>query len=122
MQMIYKILTPNAWDDMCERGVLTPSGVDAADGFVHFSTAAQVHETLDKHYDGHGDLVVLAVNADQCGDDLKWEASRGGALFPHLYGVLTHEPIAGEFALSSGRNGFDAWLSQNAGGHDEPVS
>lgn len=116
MQAVYKILTPAAWDALCESGVLTPDGVDAADGFVHFSTAAQVGETLDKHYAGHGDLVLLAVDADGFGDAMKWEVSRGGDLFPHLYDTLRHSHIAADFALSPDRTGLADFLSHMAGG------
>ena len=62
------------------------AGVDARDGFIHFSTAAQVGETAAKHFAGGADLVLLAVDADALGRALKWEVSRGGDLFPHLYG------------------------------------
>jgi uncharacterized protein (DUF952 family) len=62
--------------------------VDLADGFIHFSTAAQAAETARRHFAGQGDLVVLAVEAGALGGALKWEPSRGGDLFPHLYGEL----------------------------------
>jgi uncharacterized protein (DUF952 family) len=74
--------------------------VDRADGFIHFSTAAQVAETAARHFAGAEGLILAAFDADTLGPDLKWEPSRGGALFPHLYGplrladVIWHKPLA----------------------------
>jgi uncharacterized protein (DUF952 family) len=62
--------------------------VDRRDGFIHFSTATQVVETASKHFVGQSDLLLLSIDATRLGDQLKWEPSRGGALFPHLYGDL----------------------------------
>jgi uncharacterized protein (DUF952 family) len=64
------------------------AAVDARDGFIHFSTATQARETAAKHFAGAPDLMLIAVDAGLLGDALKWEVSRGGDLFPHLYGVL----------------------------------
>jgi len=64
------------------------SAVDLADGYIHFSTAAQAGETAARHFRGQSDLVVLEVEADDLGGAIRWEPSRGGALFPHLYGAL----------------------------------
>jgi uncharacterized protein (DUF952 family) len=115
MQMIYKILTPQSWADMRADGQLTPTGVDAADGYVHFSTAAQLGETLNKHYAGYGDLVVLAVGAEALGVALKWEVSRGGDRFPHLYDTLLMDDVAADFAVNAARDGLDDWLRAFAG-------
>jgi len=84
---IYKILTKRMWDDAVARGSFDGSPIDVADGFIHFSTAAQVHETAAKHFSGAQDLVLVAVSADAL-DAIKWEPSRGGDLFPHLYAAL----------------------------------
>ena len=62
--------------------------MDLADGFIHFSGADQARETARRHFQGQGDLMVLAVEAAALGANLKWETSRDGALFPHLYGPL----------------------------------
>ena len=110
MQLIYKIVTPDAYQAMQADGALTRSGVDAADGFVHFSTAAQLIETLDKHYAGHADLVLLAVSDTACGAALKWEVSRGGDKFPHLYDKLKTPHIADVFHLNAARAGLESWL------------
>src|SRR5262249_38325833 len=70
-------------------GEFTGAPVDLADGYIHFSTADQVEETAAKHFAGQRDLILVAVDADALGAALKWEPSRGGALFPHLYGKLS---------------------------------
>ena len=85
---IYKILPKGLWAEAVKSGTFTGSPVDVADGFIHFSTAAQVHETAARHFTGVPDLLLVAINADALGDGIKWEPSRGGALFPHLYGPL----------------------------------
>ena len=85
---IYKIAEREAWENAVEVGCFTGAPVDHADGYIHFSTAEQAGETLEKHFAGQSDLLLLAFDADAFGDDLKWEPSRGGALFPHLYATL----------------------------------
>ena len=96
---IYKILRPAEWAELERAGETAGAPVDEADGFVHFSTAAQVAETAAKHFAGEDGLVLVAFEADDLGPALKWEASRGGALFPHLYAplrrsdVLWHAPL-----------------------------
>ncbi len=88
MGRIYKILPRAAWVAAQSAGQFEGSPVDHADGFIHFSTAPQAAETARRHFAGQSDLVVLEVEADALGVDLKWEPSRGGDLFPHLYGAL----------------------------------
>lgn len=85
---IYKILPRDEWEAAKAAGVFNGSPVDRADGFIHFSTAEQCQETARRHFHGQADLVVLEVEAGDCGGTLKWEPSRGGELFPHLYGPL----------------------------------
>jgi uncharacterized protein (DUF952 family) len=86
--LIYKILRPLEWTQAQADGVYSGSPDDLRDGFIHFSTAEQVKGTLERHFAGERDLVVLEIDSAVLGDELKWEASRGGALFPHLYGEL----------------------------------
>jgi uncharacterized protein (DUF952 family) len=86
--LIYKILTRAEWAAAEAAGRFEGSAVDRADGYIHFSTAAQAPETARRHFAGQADLVVLAIEADDLGAGLKWEPSRGGDLFPHLYGPL----------------------------------
>ena len=86
--LIYKIVPRTLWREAEARGTFAGAPVDLADGYIHFSTAAQVRETAAKHFSGQDDLVLAAVDAGGLGAALKWEASRGGALFPHLYAAL----------------------------------
>ena len=88
---IYKIVTHAQWREAEATGVFAGAPVDLADGYIHFSTATQVAETLAKHFAGQRDLLLVAVDADELGEALRWEVSRGGALFPHLYAKL---PVA----------------------------
>lgn len=92
--MIYKILANAAWEAARSAGEFTGSAVDIADGFIHFSTADQAAQTARRHFAGQEGLVVLAVPATQLGAALKWEPSRGGDLFPHLYGPLDCAAVA----------------------------
>jgi len=85
---IYKIAPANLWLEAERTGAFTGAPVDLADGFIHLSTASQVGETAARHFAGQQDLVLVAVDADALGMALRHEPSRGGALFPHLYGTL----------------------------------
>ena len=85
---IYKVLRRAEWAEAQARNVFTGSAVDARDGFIHFSTREQLEETIARHFAGEGGLVVLEVDPTALGEQLRWEPSRGGALFPHLYGEL----------------------------------
>jgi uncharacterized protein (DUF952 family) len=85
---IYKILGRAEWARAQACGVFEGSAVDHADGFIHFSTAAQAAETARRHFAGQADLVVLEIEAGDLGAALVWEPSRGGDLFPHLLGAL----------------------------------
>jgi uncharacterized protein (DUF952 family) len=86
--LIYKVLRAAEWSELAARGETPGAPVDLADGFVHFSTAEQLPETLARHFAGEAGLMLLAVDADAAGPALAWEPSRGGALFPHLYRTL----------------------------------
>jgi uncharacterized protein (DUF952 family) len=88
MTTIYKICEKGQWAQAEREGVFGGSAVDYADGYIHFSTADQVAATAAKHFAAMSGLVLVAVDADELGDAVRWEASRGGALFPHLYGAL----------------------------------
>ncbi len=84
--VVYKIVAPSLWPTGGD--VFEGAAVDLADGFIHFSTRAQVAETAARHFAGQDDLLLVAADAARLGTALKWEASRGGDLFPHLYGPL----------------------------------
>ena len=88
MSRIYKILSRADWMAAKASGRYRGSALDRTDGFIHFSSGAQAQETARRHFAGQDDLVVLAVEADDLGPALRWEASRGGDLFPHLYAHL----------------------------------
>jgi uncharacterized protein (DUF952 family) len=88
-EIIYKICSRRAWEEAVERGVYRGSADDLRDGFIHFSREEQVPGTLAKHFAGQQDLVLVSVDAASLGEALRFESSRGGALFPHLYGPLS---------------------------------
>ncbi len=94
MQLIYKILPASLWDEAVRSGVFKGAGIDLADGYIHFSTADQMRETAAKHFAGQADLVLFAVDGDTLGPALKFELSRGGDLFPHLYAPLDVSDIS----------------------------
>lgn len=83
--LIFKILTADQWQQFEHDGVFEGAPIDRADGYVHFSTADQVRETAAKHFAGRADLMLVACDPESLDDALRWEPSRGGALFPHLY-------------------------------------
>lgn len=97
---IYKIFRTDEWTRLDTDGHTTGAPVDVADGFIHASTAAQVGETLAKHFKGQTGLILLALEADHLGDALKWEISRGGALFPHLYRDLLRDDVLWHRAIA----------------------
>jgi uncharacterized protein (DUF952 family) len=90
---IYKICERISWQAAEHAGLYRGSDVDARDGFIHFSTAAQVAETATRHFARQIDLMLVAVDAEALGEALKWEPSRGGALFPHLYAALPLDAV-----------------------------
>jgi len=87
-RIIYKIATRAQWTDAEQAGVFQGAPIDLADGYIHFSTASQAKETAARHFAGQDDLLLVAVDAAKLGDALKYEVSRGGDLFPHLYAPL----------------------------------
>ncbi len=86
--LIYKIADDASWAAAVIEGVFVGTADDKRDGFIHLSTALQARATADRHFAGRSGLVLAAVDADRVGSALKWEPSRGGALFPHIYGPL----------------------------------
>lgn len=93
----YKVLTGPQMDELEEAGVFKGAPVDLTDGYIHLSTAAQLTETVDKHFAGQDDLHVVAVDLEALGGAVKWEPSRGGQMFPHIYGDL---PLSAAVAYS----------------------
>jgi uncharacterized protein (DUF952 family) len=107
--MIYKIFRAAEWQALVAAGETAGAPVDLADGYIHFSTAAQAAETAAKHFAGAEGLVLAAVDADALGDALRWEPSRGGALFPHLYRALRRTDVAWHAPLPLGPDGAHAF-------------
>ena len=102
---IYKVVSRQQWLEAEASGVFRGSGVDIQDGFIHLSAADQVVETVAKHFAGQDDLLLISVDAEALGDALKWEASRGGALFPHIYGDLPMSAVTQTEPLALGQDG-----------------
>lgn len=107
---VYKILRASEWDALAREGATAGAPVDLADGFVHLSARDQVEETAARHFAGEDDLVLAAVDEEALGDALRWEPSRGGAPFPHLYRELRLSDLLWHrrLPLLNGRHGF-AW-------------
>ncbi|MEH6775122.1 MAG: DUF952 domain-containing protein [Cereibacter changlensis] len=103
--LIFKIFRRSEWDSFRDAGVTAGAPVDLADGYIHFSTSAQVAETAAKHFATESDLVLVALNPEKLGPALKWEPSRGGQLFPHLYRPLTLADVVWDKSLPLGATG-----------------
>ncbi len=103
--LIYKILRRPEWDAFRAAGETAGAPIDLTDGYIHFSTAAQVAETAAKHFATQSDLVLVAVESDGLGAALRWEPSRGGQLFPHLYRRLRLADVVWDKSLPLGATG-----------------
>ena len=106
MRMIYKICPASAWCEAARQGVYRGSADDVRDGFIHFSTAAQVDGTAKKHFFGQSGLFLIVVDAGALGDALRWERSRNDELFPHLYGELDLGAVTGVLDLRARSDGY----------------
>jgi uncharacterized protein (DUF952 family) len=106
---IYKICEQASWRAAMAAGEYRGSVVDQRDGFIHFSTAGQLRETAAKHFATQTDLMLVAVDGDALGGELKWEPSRGGALFPHLYAALPLSAVRWSRPLSDETGGSRVW-------------
>lgn len=113
MPIIYKILPRAMWAQASKDRIFRGSDVDLRDGFIHFSTAAQAVETAAKHFAGQADLILLYVDTASLDGALKWEPSRGGALFPHLYGDLTLDAVTKAVPLPLGPDGAHQFPALN---------
>jgi uncharacterized protein (DUF952 family) len=113
MTAIFKIVSSPEWRAAESAGVFQGAAIDLSDGYIHFSNAEQVEETAAKYFAGRTDLLLVAVEAAKLGDALKWEVSRGGALFPHLYAPLFLEAVTRVAPLplrADGRHDFSGLL------------
>lgn len=118
MALVYKICPRWLWREAQVEGRFTGAPVDRADGFIHFSTAAQVAETAARHFAGAQDLVLVAVEAEALGEALRYEPSRGGDLFPHLYGDLSLGAVRAVHDLPLGPDGRHAFPPEIPGGRE----
>ncbi|OYU37258.1 DUF952 domain-containing protein [Novosphingobium sp. PASSN1] len=105
MTTAYKVLTGEQMAVLLRDGVFPGAPIDLADGYIHLSTADQVTETVDKHFAGQSGLFVAAVDLTALGDAVKWEPSRGGQLFPHIYAPLPLSVITAHGPLTRDANG-----------------
>ena len=105
---IYKIVPARLWHAARAAGQFSGAGVDLADGYIHFSTAAQVRDTAAKHFAGQSGLLLVAVDAAALASALRWEPSRGGDLFPHLYQDLPMSAVQWAVPLPVGVDGRHA--------------
>ena len=118
--VIYKIVPAGLWRAALAAGRFSGAGVDLADGYIHFSTAAQVRETAARHFAGVADLLLVAVDTREVAQALRWEPSRGGDLFPHLYRDLPMSAVQWTEPLpvdAGGRHVFPSSMGLD-GGHD----
>ncbi len=104
-RIVYKILSAAEFQTMERDGVFRGSPADIADGFIHLSRGSQVAETLDKHFNGVAGLMLAAVDLSGLGDTVRWEPSRGGQLFPHIYGPLPVEAVVSFAAVERNADG-----------------
>ena len=95
MKTAYRLATIERWSEVMADGRFTGDPHDVTDGFIHLSAAEQVEGTLIKHYDGHERLLLVEIDLEPLGDAVKWEKSRGGALFPHVYGEIPSSVVRG---------------------------
>jgi uncharacterized protein (DUF952 family) len=112
--IVYKIIATAEWAEAKVADAFTGAAIDRADGFIHFSTADQAPETAAKWFAGRSDLTLAAVDAEALGDDLRWEPSRGGALFPHLYAALPMSAVVWSRPLPLGSDGGHVFGSLQA--------
>jgi uncharacterized protein (DUF952 family) len=106
MATIYKLCPAALWQEAQQAGVFAGSSIDHADGYIHFSTAIQVTETAALYFRGETDLMLLAVDGSRLGPALRYEASRGGMLFPHLYAALPLDAVLWARPLPVGADGL----------------
>lgn len=102
---VYKVLLAQQWESAKHSGIFHGAPVDIADGYIHLSKREQLAETINKHFNGVGEIEILVFKAEDLGSALKWEPSRGGDLFPHLYSELNINLHKGRFTVSMEEDG-----------------
>lgn len=111
-RIAYKVMSLSELEQLQRDGLFLGTPADIADGYIHLSSGSQLAETLDKHYRGVTDLALAAVDLSRLGDAVRWEASRGGQLFPHIYGALTVDAVVSAEPLRRAADGtvtLPAW-------------
>ncbi|MAI69614.1 MAG: dihydroorotate dehydrogenase [Rhodopirellula sp.] len=103
--LLYKLLSQREWQQVLEAQALAGFGIDLLDGFIHLSTAEQVKETARLYFAGHEDLMLVSIDSSCLEESLRWEKSRAGALFPHVYGVIPMSAVLGAETLPLGVSG-----------------
>lgn len=119
---IFKVVSRQLWAEAEEAGIFRGAPIDVKDGFIHFSAANQVVETVARHFFGQVDLLLVEVDATRLGTALRWEVSRGGDLFPHLYGDMPLDSVLSVAELPLGDDGthvFPSSFNGNRYGEDE---
>ena len=104
-KLIYKVVDADQWSAAQQQGEFRGAAIDLQDGYIHFSTATQVPETVSKHFAGQPNLLLVGVDPQKLGDALRWERSRGGELFPHLYANLSLNHVVSVTDLPIGKDG-----------------
>lgn len=107
--IVYKIVPETLWQEARRKGVFEGAEIDLKDGYIHFSTGAQAKETARLHFAGITGLMLVAVDGERLGEALKFEPSRGGDLFPHLYATLPLSAVLWEMPLRLGVDGLHAF-------------
>tara|TARA_R110000787_G_scaffold95530_2_gene198573 strand:- start:206 stop:553 length:348 start_codon:yes stop_codon:yes gene_type:complete len=101
----FKLLTRDQWEQFRADGLFTGAPVDINDGYIHLSARDQVAETAAKHFAGQDDLMLLMIDLSALSDTVKWEPSRGGALFPHIYGTIPMSAVTTKAKIRLGDDG-----------------
>ncbi len=104
-RQVFKVTSREAWEAATTLGQFLGAAIDIADGYIHLSTSGQLIETVRKHFRGQSQLVIVTIEIDRLGDALRWEVSRGGALFPHLYGPLPMTAVSAVDELTMDERG-----------------
>ncbi|MDF1847956.1 MAG: DUF952 domain-containing protein [Parvibaculaceae bacterium] len=117
---IYKIISKDEWAAAEAAGVFKGASIDLTDGYIHFSTAAQAPETAALHFSGQEGLLLVSVSTEALGEALKWEASRGGDLFPHLYAPLEMNHVTRVDDLPVGSNSKHQFPAHVAAAGESP--
>ncbi|WP_380057320.1 DUF952 domain-containing protein [Falsihalocynthiibacter sp. SS001] len=105
LMLIYKVFLEPEWAELEQNGETAGAPIDLVDGYIHFSTAEQLRETVTKHFANKPNLILATVETDGIADEIKWEVSRGGAKFPHLYRKLKRSEVIAYTSVPRGEHG-----------------